>query len=68
MPTAAELKRLANRSEEGGRQPIESFSLSELPPEIVRAFPSLVEWRKENNRRLQEFVKKMNVVIPVTTV
>lgn len=59
MPIPAAIKQLGNRSEiKAPPQP--AFELSPLPPEIVRAFPKMEDWRKQQNQRLAEHAKKIN--------
>lgn len=56
---------LGQRSISAGRSPIDEFKLEPLPDQVLKAFPTLADWEKRNNARLNEFVSKMNTVIPI---
>lgn len=62
MAAPEAVRQLGNRSEGDGNLPIPKLELSPLPPEIVRAFPALKEWEKQNNARLADWTAKMNTV------
>lgn len=66
MPLTKEqkLERLLGRSSAVGRTAIEAFELEPLPPEIVRAFPTMEAWRERTNERLKTFVNQLNTVVP----
>lgn len=57
-----ELRNLNNRSGEAS-VPIPDFQFDPLPPEMVKAFPSMEGWLKRQNSRVAEHWKKMNVIL-----
>jgi len=66
--TDAEKKRLrglSNRTE-SVRGPIEGFSLTELPPKILKICPELESWRQVNNERIRDHFSKLNTTLPAT--
>jgi hypothetical protein len=60
MATATEIKQLKNRSEQVGVLPYEGLQLARLPKSITRAFPEMIEWEKQNDIKVADFVKKLN--------
>ena len=51
---------MANRVESGGALPNPPLQLEPLPPEIVKAFPSMKDWEKRNQQRFSEWIAKQN--------
>lgn len=54
------IAKLKNISDSGGNLPNPPLTLPSLPPEIVKAFPSMAEWEKQANAQLAEWVQKTN--------
>jgi hypothetical protein len=56
-----ELENLRNRSEQASL-PIPVFQFEALPAELVKAFPKMDVWLRQQNLRLIEHTKKLNVI------
>ncbi len=66
--TDAEKKRLRdleNRSE-SVRGPISGFTLSPLPPKILKIVPEMAGWLKDQNERLKTYHDTLNTTLPPT--
>lgn len=62
MADAKELESAKLRTETQGRLPVLAFSLEPLPPEIVRAFPMMKQWEAGCNKRIADYVSKLNTI------
>jgi len=63
MASDKDIAMLANRSDTTGRLPAPPLTLEPLPPEILKAFPSMEAWYRRNNDRLAQWVKSTNTAL-----